>query len=214
MSIIPKVSGGSNAPKKVCPSGSHVARCYGMIELGTVKSEYLGEVKNLHKVIIDFELPLELAAFKEGEPEKPFVISKEYTLSFHEKSTLRAHLSSWRGKPFTDSEAANFDITKLVGVPAMVNVIHRASADGTKTYANIASISPMPKGLQCPDQINPSRILSFSSWNQDLFMTLPEWLADKISATPEYKSKFAMDSPKQEAFNLDKVEDESDSLPF
>jgi hypothetical protein len=213
MSIIPKVSGGSNAPKKVCPSGSHVARCYGMIELGTVKSEYLGEVKHLHKVIIDFELPLETSVFKEGEPEKPFIISKEYTLSFHEKSTLRAHLSSWRGKPFTDSEAANFDITKLVGVPAMVNVIHRASADGTKTYANIASISPMPKGLQCPDQINPSRILSFSSWNQELFMTLPEWLADKISLTPEYKAKFSMDSPKQEVFNIDKVDDDQ-TLPF
>jgi len=211
MSIIPKVSGGSNTPKKVCPSGSHVARCYGMIELGTVKSEYLGETKHLHKVIIDFELPLETSVFREGEEEKPFVISKEYTLSFHEKSTLRAHLSSWRGKPFTDAEAANFDITKLVGVPAMVNVIHKASADGTKVYANIASISPMPKGLECPKQVNPSRILSYSNWNQEVFMGLPEWLADKISLTPEYQAKFSMVKPPK----LDIIQEEADSiLPF
>ena len=177
MSIIPK-TGGSSAPRKVCPSGSHVARCYGMIEIGTVEQVYQGESKKAHKVIIDFELPLETAVFKDGEEEKPFVISKEYTLSFHEKSTLRAHLSSWRGKPFSDSEAGSFDITKLVGIPAMVNVIHKASQDGTKTYANIASISPMPKGLTCPDQVNPSRILAYSNWNQEVFIGLPDCLVD------------------------------------
>ncbi len=211
MSIIPK-SSGSSAPKQVTPAGSHVARCYGMIEVGTVEQVYQGETKKAHKVIIDFELPLETSVFREGEPEKPFVISKEYTLSFHEKSTLRAHLSSWRGKPFTDAEAANFDITKLVGVPAMVNVIHKASADGTKTYANIASISPMPKGLVCPEQVNESRVLAYSAWNQEVFMGLPEWLANKISETPEYKAKFAM--PNNQSIGLDVIEEDSNPLPF
>ncbi len=211
MAIIAK-TGGSSAPKQVTPAGSHVARCYGMIEVGTVEQVYQGETKKAHKVIIDFELPLETSVFREGEPEKPFVISKEYTLSFHEKSTLRAHLSSWRGKPFSDAEAANFDITKLVGVPAMVNVIHKASADGTKTYANIASISPMPKGLVCPEQVNPSRVLSFSDWNQEVFMGLPDWLANKISETPEYKAKFAM--PNNSMTKLDVVQVEDDGLPF
>lgn len=211
MAIIPK-TGGSSAPKQVTPAGSHVARCYGMIEVGTVEQVYQGETKKAHKVIIDFELPLETSVFREGEPEKPFVISKEYTLSFHEKSTLRAHLSSWRGKPFSDAEAANFDITKLVGVPAMVNVIHKASADGTKTYANIASISPMPKGLVCPEQVNQSRILAYSAWNQEVFMGLPEWLANKISETPEYKAKFAM--PNNQSIGLDIIEEDSNPLPF
>lgn len=211
MSIIPK-TGGSSAPKQVTPAGSHVSRCYGMIEVGTVEQVYQGETKKAHKVIIDFELPLETSVFREGEPEKPFVISKEYTLSFHEKSTLRAHLSSWRGKPFSDTEAANFDITKLVGVPAMVNVIHKASADGTKTYANIASISPMPKGLVCPEQVNESRVLAYSAWNQEVFMGLPEWLANKISETPEYKAKFAM--PNNQSIGLDVIEEDSNPLPF
>jgi hypothetical protein len=211
MAIIAK-TGGSSAPKQVTPAGSHVARCYGMIEVGTVEQVYQGETKKAHKVIIDFELPLETSVFREGEPEKPFVISKEYTLSFHEKSTLRAHLASWRGKPFSDAEAANFDITKLVGVPAMVNVIHKASADGTKTYANIASISPMPKGLVCPEQVNPSRVLSFSDWNQEVFMGLPDWLANKISETPEYKAKFAM--PNNQSIGLDVIDIPESSLPF
>lgn len=210
MAIIAPKSGGLNLPKKVVPAGSHVSRCYSMIQIGTVESEYLGEKKTLHKVMIDFELPLETAIFREGEPEKPFVISKEYTLSFHEKSTLRSHLQSWRGKAFTDEEAAKFDITKLVGATCMLNVVHKASADGTKTYANIASISPIPKGLTCPEQVNPTRILAYDSWNQDVFMSLPEWLADKISATPEYKSKFSM----EKAVVLDVVSTDEDPLPF
>lgn len=210
MAIIAPKSGGSNLPKKVVPSGSHVARCYSMIQIGTVESEYLGEKKLQHKVTIDFELPLETAVFREGEPEKPFVISKEYTLSFHEKSTLRSHLQSWRGKAFTDEEAAKFDITKLVTATCMLNVVHKASADGTKVYANIASISPIPKGLTCPEQVNTTRILSYDAWNQDVYMSLPEWLADKISATPEYKAKFSMEKP----VVLDMVSEDINDLPF
>jgi hypothetical protein len=212
MAIIAKAGGGSNLPKKVVPAGSHVARCYSMIQVGTIESEFQGEKKVMHKVIIDFELPLETAVFREGEAEKPFVISKEYTLSFHEKSTLRAHLQSWRGKAFTDAEAANFDITKLVGATCMLNIIHKASMDGTKTYANIASISPIPKGLACPDQVNPTRILSYDNWNQEVFMSLPEWLADKISSTPEYKAKFSMNAPI--VLDVVNTETEEDSLPF
>lgn len=213
MSIIAKQGGSSNAPKKVVPSGSHVARCYGMIQIGTLESEWAGEKKVQHKVMIDWELPLELAVFKEGEGEKPFVISKEFTLSFHEMSALRKYLQSWRGKPFTDSEANAFDISKLIGSTCMLNIIHKASTDGSKTYANIAGISPIPKGLTCPDQINATRLLSYSDWNQEVFMGLPDWLAEKIASTPEYKAKFAMNT----APTLDVVwsdDNEGDGLPF
>ena len=140
MAIIAK-SSGSNYPKQVTPAGSHVARCYGMIEVGTEESEYKGEKKVGYKVIVDFELPLETAIFREGEAEKPFVISKEYNLSFHEKATLRKDLEAWRGAPFTEAEAESFDITRLVGKPCMLNITHKKSADGTKTYANITGSS-------------------------------------------------------------------------
>jgi len=212
MAIIAKTNG-SSAPRKVCPSGSHIARCYGMLEVGTIKTEYLGETKHQHKVIIDFELPNELDVFREGEEARPYVISKEFTLSFHEKSTLRAQLASWRGKPFTDEEASKFDITKLVGVPAMINVIHKPSTDGTKVYANIASISPIPKGMECPPQVNPTRVLSYDNWNQDVFMSLPDWLSEKISSTPEYKAKFSMDNVKVPSLDVVSTTDD-ETLPF
>jgi hypothetical protein len=42
-------------------------------------------------------------------------------------------------------------------------------------------------------------------------MSLPEWLADKISSTPEYKAKFSMNQP----ITLDViVEQDNNPLPF
>ena len=48
--------------QKVAP-GTYVARCYRMIELGTLKEEFQGQVKMLQKVQITWELPTEKAVF-------------------------------------------------------------------------------------------------------------------------------------------------------
>ena len=166
-------------------SGNHISRCVQMIEIGTVNTEYLGEPKQLHKVRITWELPLETKVFKEENGEQPFVLSKEYTLSMHEKSNLRKDLESWRGKPFTEDETKAFDITKLVGVPCMLNVIHEEKKGNV--YANIASITPLPKGMVCPPQVNPSFVLSYDNFDFAKFNGLPTWLKEKMEATPEFQ---------------------------
>ena len=38
------------------PTGMHLARCYRIVDLGTQKSEYMGNVKHLHKVMVQFEV--------------------------------------------------------------------------------------------------------------------------------------------------------------
>jgi hypothetical protein len=174
--------------KRVNP-GTYVARCYSMIEIGTIETEYLGEKKKRHEVMLTWELPTEQEVFHEEKGEEPFVVSKTYGLSMHEKSTLRRDLESWRGAGFTEQEAAKFDITKLLGVPCMISIIHRpGKVDPSKTYVELASISKMPKGLQCPEQINPSRILSFENWNAELYSSLSDYLKEKIAASDEYKA--------------------------
>ena len=211
MAIIAQKGSGTKE-RKTIPAGNHVARCYGMIEIGTITEIILGESKTMHKVMIDWELPNEKAIFSEEKGEQPFVFSKEFTLSMHEKASLRAILTSWRGKQFSDAEASNFDITKLIGVPCMLNIVHKASKDGLKVYANLAGVTPLPKGFNCPDAITPQRILSFDNWSQETFMTLPDWLADKISGSAQYKAKFAMPN---EMPQLDVIKsDVNDPLPF
>ena len=39
------------------PAGTHIARCYSMIHIGTTTWEYLGETKETDKVRISFEIP-------------------------------------------------------------------------------------------------------------------------------------------------------------
>jgi hypothetical protein len=133
-------------------------------------------------------LPTELKIFNPENGEQPCVIDKEFSLSLHEKSTLRRYLQGWRGKAFTDDEAEAFDITKLLGVPCMLNVIHKPSAkDPTKIYQEIDAISPMPKGLVCPAQVNETFVFEFENFDEDKFNTLPDFIKEKIAKTPEYR---------------------------
>jgi hypothetical protein len=174
--------------RELIEAGNYVARCYRMIEIGTCDEEFLGVKKQMHKVRIGWELPTELKVLNPEKGEQPCVIDKEYTLSLADKANLRKDLQSWRGKAFTDEEAEAFDITKLLGVPCMLNIIHvQGKKDPTKTYQAIGSVSPMPKGLVCPSQVNDTFVFDFENFDEAKFLTLPDFLKEQIAKTPEYK---------------------------
>ena len=197
------------------PSGLYPARCYSMIEIGTVTSQWEGETKSAKKVRLTFELPTETKVFREENGEQPYSISREFTLSMHEKAGLRKFLEGWRGKAFTEEEAKRFDITVLIGKEAMINVVHTVK-DG-KTYANISTASPMMKGMSCPPQVNPTTVLSFDNFDFDVYNTLPEFLQNKIAATPEYgviQAKLAAASRGQAQPQQTQQPQEEDDLPF
>jgi hypothetical protein len=206
---------GAAYERELIPAGNHIARCYKMIEIGTVPEEYLGQVKKQHKVRIGWELPLELRVFNEEKGEQPFVIDKEYTLSLGEKATLRADLQSWRGKAFTEEEAQGFDITKLLGVPCMLNIIHvPGKTDPTKTFQRIASITPLPKGMECPDRINGVFIFELENFDLQKYNELPDFIKEKIAQSEQYK---AMTHPTPDANDFAEVpagSEEHDDMPF
>lgn len=194
---------------EIVPAGNHVARCYGMVDIGTVNEEFKGEIKSLHKVRITWELPLELKVFVPEKGEQPYSISKEYTLSMYETAVLRRDLSSWRGKPFSEDEAKAFDITKLLSVPAMLNVTHKISKAG-KEYALVSAITPIPKGLVCPPQVNQTFVFSYEDFEDSKFQALPEYLRKRMIDTPEYLNAMGLQPVQQESINSN---DNSD-LPF
>lgn len=195
-------------------AGSYPARCYSMIHIGTVNENFQGEIKTMNKVRITFELPTELKVFKEENGEQPHVISKEFTLSLHEKATLRAFLKNWRGQDFTEEEAKSFDIEKLIGAPCMLNITHKKSKDGTKTYAEIGSVSKLPKGLACPDQINPSYVWTYENFDEVKFSKIPEFLRQKMVTSFEYihATTIANEAPVYDAEVVSPGTD--DDMPF
>ena len=143
--------------KEIVPSGTHVARCYSMIHIGTVEWEYQGELKYSNKIRLTFELPNEMRDF--GGVDKPMVISKEYTLSLHEKSNLRKDLEGWKGEAFNGSP--KFDVTDMIGKTCMLSVVHKTANSGNQ-YATISSISKMANGFECGEQFNESFIFNYS----------------------------------------------------
>lgn len=141
MPIIAKETGSTFTP---APAGAGLAVCCDVVDLGVLKTSFPGQPDKLqHKIRIVWQL----ADVDEAIGKRP-IVSQRYTLSLHEKAALRRDLESWRGRQFTASELAGFDVEKVIGVPCMLNVVHRESKG--KTYANVSAIMPVPKGAQRP----------------------------------------------------------------
>jgi len=209
MAIIAENKGGSDF--EPIAAGTYAARCYSMVHVGTITEEFEGKPKTQNKIRLSWELPTELKVFKEENGEQPFFVSKDFTLSMHEKSSLRKYLEAWRGKAFTEAEAQSFDVTKLLGKECLVSVIHEVKKG--KTYAKIASVSTLPKGMVCPPQINETFEFSWAEFDQVKFDMLPEWLRHKMKDSVEYKQRFELESQKHEQ-NISTIEEGDDDLPF
>jgi hypothetical protein len=208
------IKGAVGQQRELIPAGNYVAICYSMIQIGTVDNTYKGVTKKVPKVRLGWELSEELKVFKEGDIAKPLVIEKDYTLYMTDRSNLRKDLESWRGGTWTDKEAEDFDITKLVGAACLLNIIHH-EADSGKTYEKISGITKLPKSMPVPKIFNPKRILQFDDWNQELFDSLPEFITDQIKTSLEYQQ---LKNPETAFINEQGQpiadEDDSSDLPF
>jgi hypothetical protein len=207
-----------STPRELIPAGMYVARCYQMIHIGTVKEIIMGAEKELNKVRIGWELPTEMKVFKEENGEQPMVISKEYTLSLGDKANLRLMLDSWRGKRFTDDEAKAFDITRLLGVPCLINIIHnQGKKDPTKYYEEIKTITPLMKGQECPPQINPSFEFNYEEkWDWNVFDKFPEFIREKMQKSLQFMAlpQREIQVDKSAEYNQSLLGSENEALPF
>lgn len=180
---------GTGTAFKRVPQGVHVARCVKLIDLGTQPVEFNGETKMQHKLQLVWEV---LGDDDAGVPmtsddNEPLQISKRYTLSLHAKSRLRADLEAWRGKPFDEADMKGFDVSKLLGAYCMLNIVH--STQGEKTYANVSSITPLPRQMPKPASTTP--LVSFNVDDPDmaLFATFHEKLQQTIQNSDEWKAR-------------------------
>jgi len=182
--LIAKETGGTDF--KIIEPGNYVARCYSVVDLGTTHNPRFNV--DSRKVRISFEMPTELETFKEEKWPEPFAVSKEYTLSLSEKANLRWDLENWRGKKFTQEELEGFDLYNILGKTCMVQIIHKPSKDGTKTYAEISGIATIPKGLECPEQINATTWFNLNDFQEDVYNGLSEYLKKRIAESNEYET--------------------------
>ena len=212
MGFIAKDTGGDGNFKRV-PAGVFIGRCYSLIDLGTqLTSGQYGE-KEQHKIRISWELfgdddegnPLTIAV--DGK-EMPLTITKSYTVSLHEKATLRKELAAWRGKDFTEEEAKSFDVSKLVGAYCMINVV--TSETNGKIYSNVGGITPLPGALKNakPAAVHANVLFNLDEPNMTVFATFYDKLQETIRKSPEWAAASG-----RESYTPD-FENEPDSVPF
>ena len=137
------VSEGERFTRILIPSGTFQAVCFDNWDIGHQPVVWQGQTKYMPKTIIGWELS---EIHEAGElTGKRMTIFKKYTKSLAETARLRKDLESWRGKVFTPEELKGFDLDKLIGINCMLSIVHNESEG--KTYANIASVSGLMKGL-------------------------------------------------------------------
>ena len=172
-----------------CPAGSYLARCIQLIDLGTQTATYEGETKRARKVLIAWEVLDDECRRDDGQP---FILSKRFTQSLHEKAALRKTLTSWRGRDFTPAKLKGFKLKAVLGKDAFISVIH-SEKDG-KTFANIAAVMKPPKGMTAPLPGNePLLHWSMAAPDWQVYAQLGSRLADQIATSPEFK---LLDVPK------------------
>jgi hypothetical protein len=204
-----------------CPPGMHLARCYRIIDLGTQRTEYMGQTKYLHKIMIGWEIH---GTRDDGSPLKmqdgrPFAIFKNYTLSWSEKANLRLDLQSWRGRQFTQEEMRRFDLTNVLGAWCMLNIIERPAKTGNKVYSNVDGVTPVPAMLKqngLPQAVNKNEMFNLNEPDFALFETFSDNLKTKIQSSPEWqklagvKQGQSQSSPAGSPGGVD----EDDDIPF
>ena len=174
----------STSEFELVPAGVHPCRCCIIADLGMVDSTQWG-IKR--KVYIAFEL----LGTQMQTDNRPFSVGRSMNVSLHEKATLRMSLESWRGKSYSQADieemGGQFDIKKLLGVPATLNIMHEEkegfAGESARTFPVIQGIMPGPK--DCPAMVSAP---IFFDWDapdtETVYNTLPEWLIKRMGSDP------------------------------
>lgn len=165
--------------------GIHPGVLVGLYDIGTHIDPQFGKEKR--KYIFVFELPLADPVEIDGQ-KNPRTLSTTYNATMAPKGMLRPMIEGWRGKALTDEEANSYDITKVLGKPAQLNVVH--DTRNGKTYANIKNVLPAPKGQALTASTTPVAwsVTSLDDAGQLAQSDIPEWIQKKAAESKEYKS--------------------------
>jgi hypothetical protein len=135
--------------------GQHQCVLVDVIDLGFHEVEFQGKSKGLkQKCAFVFQIP-------DINPDtgRRFEPSQEFTVSMYEMANLRKFLETWRGKSYTEAEAeAGAPLHKMEGVNGLMQIEHKPSkANPKRIYANIVSVTPLPKAMERISALNYKR---------------------------------------------------------
>jgi hypothetical protein len=201
----------------LAPAGSHPARCFQIIDMGTHTDDGAFGVQTNRKIRFSWELPDELHVFDEKKGPQPFSVHRMVNFVIAPRSNFQKMLESWRGRAFTEEELENFEIKKVLGATCMITVVHTVKTGAT--YANVDSVVPLPakwKAIMAAP-VNPPVYYEIEMGKNAIFQSLPEWLRMQISKCNEWADHKPevgeAPSDEQDPFQGTK-DDGADEIPF
>jgi len=179
--VFPKImltSKGNKFPPTA--QGTHVAILTTVVDVGLQESRYGSQPKR--EIYLAFEVTDEFNEWtdKNGPRREPKRVSTTVTASLSPKAKLREYVEGILGSRLSEAEVREFDIVNLVlGKPCLLAVVHNES--NGNTYANIASIAPLPKTMSAP--VAQGDLVAYSPEAHDgaVWETLPKFLQEKIA---------------------------------
>lgn len=159
------------------PAGTHLARCIGLLGVGSKETEFNGKKRWRNRIVITWELPYELR--HDGQP---FSVSGWYTRSLSDRATLRKDLEAWRTKQFTKDELDGFEMKNLLDKGCQV--IISESEDGKTRLSGVAAL---PKGTTLPDRVNDLTYFDIYEYEDSDFEGVSERMQEIIKESREYQ---------------------------
>tara|TARA_R100001129_G_scaffold128764_1_gene90772 strand:+ start:2226 stop:2960 length:735 start_codon:yes stop_codon:yes gene_type:complete len=203
--------GGGDLPN--LEPGIYQGTCYSIVDLGTTDQEYKGVTSKKTRVHLCFEITHALDPESNSvtmDDGRPFAVFKTYTASLFEAAALRKDLESWRGKSFTEEELKGFDISKLLGCTARIEVGHTAPTEfSSGGKPKILALREPREGVTKVDTINDAVLFDLDVYLDDfrgkqspeskamcdIFESLPTWQQGDIEKSYEYETVNAAQSP-------------------
>ena len=179
------------------PEGQHIGVCYKIIDQGSRNETYPRDAepnsdntKKRKTLSVTWEIPEQ--KMSDG---RPMSISKTYTASLNENATLYKDLVTWRGKSFTKEELDGFDLDKMIGAPANLEIEHNANGN-----ARVKAIFK-PDEFKKTETVNAGIIFDLDVYCEefsgdsteqtkamcDIYDGLPEWQQNLIEESFELK---------------------------
>lgn len=175
----------SNIPPLL--GGTYMGVCIAAVDLGEQYEQYNKQKqgKYVKQCMFIFEIPSERVQV-DGEDKPRWISSSRLTQSLHEKSKLFSMLESWRGQPLTEQDfSEGFDLTSMLGKPAMLTITLRERGDGTQ-FNQLTAVSGFPRGIPAPEP--ESELIRFDADEPDAesLAKLPEWVQDIIAHSTQF----------------------------
>lgn len=190
-------------------AGSYPARLVQVLSLGVQPQRpFKGEEKAPKlELMLTYEFLDEFLKDEDGEDieDKPRWLSE--TLPFN---NLDADLAKSTKRYYAlDANAEHGgDWAALVGTPCVVTIVQNEGTgkNAGSVFENIAAVSAMrPKeAAKAPELVNPPKVFDFYDPDMEIFLSLPQWLQDKMKGAVDFGG-----SALEKAIKAGPVKDES-----